>query len=175
MSRRLDYTISFDAPAEEVYQDFTSREYWANLIDSLQSKARSEITHFSSNGNGTDMVFTADLPQSYLPPMARNLLPINVKVTREQHYDIYDHARNRATGTCGAALKAGPGYFNGHYFRGRYYLTETDSGSRLQVSGVCKINVPLLGGKLEDQILQHIPKVLDAEEAFMADWISQHH
>ena len=26
MSRRMDYKISFDAPAEKVYQDFTSRD-----------------------------------------------------------------------------------------------------------------------------------------------------
>ena len=30
MTRRMDYTIAFDAPAEKIYQDFASREYWQN-------------------------------------------------------------------------------------------------------------------------------------------------
>ena len=29
---RMDYTITFDAPAERVYQDFTDRQYWDALM-----------------------------------------------------------------------------------------------------------------------------------------------
>ena len=32
----MDYTIEFDAPAEKIYQDFTSREYWQTLMDSYR-------------------------------------------------------------------------------------------------------------------------------------------
>ena len=49
MSRRMDYTIEFDAPAEKIYQDFTSREYWQTLMDAYRFLTpRSEITSFSS-------------------------------------------------------------------------------------------------------------------------------
>ena len=37
MARRMDYTIAFDAPAEKIYQDFTSRDYWETLMDAYRS------------------------------------------------------------------------------------------------------------------------------------------
>src|SRR3954451_11888149 len=49
MSRRMDYTVEFDAPAEKMYQDFTSREYWQTLMDAYRFLTpHSEITTFSS-------------------------------------------------------------------------------------------------------------------------------
>ena len=65
---------------------------------------------------------------------------------------------------------AGPGRFGGQYF-----LTETDTGSRLRLASVCKVWVPFIGGALEDLILHHMKQLFDAEEAFTADWISKHH
>jgi hypothetical protein len=58
MSRRMDYTIEFDAPAEKIYQDFTSREFWQTLMDSYRFLTpQSEITSFSSGEHGTDITF----------------------------------------------------------------------------------------------------------------------
>jgi hypothetical protein len=31
MSRRMDYTLEFDAHAERIYQDYTSRDFWQTL------------------------------------------------------------------------------------------------------------------------------------------------
>jgi hypothetical protein len=32
MTRRLEYMIAYDAPAEKVYQDVTSRDCWQTLV-----------------------------------------------------------------------------------------------------------------------------------------------
>ena len=72
----MDYTITFDAPAEKVYSDFTSRDYWETLMDAYRFLTpQSEITTFSSNGSGTDIVFKQNLPRMYLPPIARTVMP----------------------------------------------------------------------------------------------------
>ncbi|HZQ30179.1 MAG TPA: DUF2505 domain-containing protein [Mycobacterium sp.] len=171
MSRRLDYTVEFAAPAEKIYQDFTSREYWETLMAAYRTAApQSEITRFHCDDSGTQIVFTQTLRRAYLPPIARPVMPVDMVITREQHFEPYDHTANRARGTYKASIPAGPGHFGG-----RYTLTETDTGSRLQLASVCKVYIPLIGGKLEDLILSNITVLLDAEEAFTADWISQHH
>ncbi len=171
MSRRLDYKIAFDAPVEKIYQDFTSREYWDTLMDSYQwLTPLSEITHFKSDDTGVDIQFKQNLPRMYLPPIARTVMPIDMIITREQHFDPFDPTRNAARGSYGASIPAGPGHFGGSYF-----LTETDNGSQLRLASVCKVYIPLVGGKLEELILQNITQLFDAEEAFMADWISKHH
>jgi hypothetical protein len=67
----MEYTIEFDAPAEKIYQDFTSREYWQTLMDSYRFLTpQSEITSFSSGERGTDVAFVQNLPRMYLPPIA---------------------------------------------------------------------------------------------------------
>ena len=171
----MDYTIAFDAPAEKMYQDFTSREYWQTLMDAYRFLTpQSEITRFRSDERGTDIVFKQNLPRMYLPPVARTVMPVDMIITREQHFDPYDHANGRAKGSYGASVPHGPGRFGGQYF-----LTETDggdrAGSQLRLVSVCKVYIPFIGGALEDLILHHIKQLFDAEEAFTADWISKHH
>jgi hypothetical protein len=167
----MDYTINFDAPAEKIYQDFTSREYWETLMDAYRFLTpQSEITRYTSGESGTDIVFKQNLPRMYLPPIARSAVPVDMIITREQHFDPYDHANKRGRGSYRASIPRGPGHFGGHYF-----LTETDSGSRLRLTSVCKVYIPLIGGALEDLILHHIKQLFDAEEAFTSDWITKHH
>jgi Protein of unknown function (DUF2505) len=167
----MDYTIEFGAPAEKIYQDFTSREYWQTLMDAYRFLTpQSEITSFATGERGTDIVFVQNLPRMYLPAIARTVMPVDMVITRTQHFDPYDQDRNSATGSYAASIPHGPGSFGG-----RYFLTETDGGSRLRLASVCKVHIPLVGGALEDLILHHIKQLFDAEEAFTADWISKHH
>jgi Protein of unknown function (DUF2505) len=169
----MEYTIEFDAPAEKIYQDFTSREYWQTLMDAYRFLTpQSEIMSFSSGERGTDVAFVQNLPRMYLPPIARTVMPVDMVITRTQHFDPYDHAKNRAKGTYAASIPHGPGSFGGQYF---LTDTDTDAGSRLRLASVCKVNIPLVGGALEDLILHHIKLLFDAEEAFTADWIAKHH
>ncbi|HKV17536.1 MAG TPA: DUF2505 domain-containing protein [Mycobacterium sp.] len=171
MPRRMDYTIAFDAPAEKVYADFTSRDYWQTLMDAYRFLTpQSEITTFTSNGSGTDIVFKQNLPREYLPSIARTVMPVDMIITREQHFDPYDHEAGRGRGTYRASVPHGPGHFGG-----RYQLTKKDSGSELRLMSVCKVYIPLIGGALEDLILHHMKQLFDAEEAFTADWIAKHH
>ncbi len=171
MARRMDYKIAFAAPAEKIYQDFTSRAYWETLMDAYRFLTpQSEITKFTSTDSGIDVVFKQNLPRMYLPPIARTVMPVDMIITRQQHFDPYDHANKRGTGTYGAGIPHGPGHFGGKYF-----LTETDTGSELRLASVCKVFIPLVGGALEDLILHHIKQLFDAEEAFTADWIAKHH
>jgi hypothetical protein len=168
----MEYTIAFDAPAEKIYQDLTSREFWQTLMDFYRRYApQSEMTSFSTGERGTDIVFVQCMPRSELPPIARAVVPVDMVVTRTQHFDPYDHANNRAKGTYTASIPHGPGRFGGQYF-----LTGTDTGrSRLRLASMCKVHIPFVGGALEDLILHNIKYVFKAEEAFAADWIAEHH
>src|SRR5258708_1744868 len=99
MSRRLDYAVAFDAPAEKIYQDLTSRQYWDALTDAYQwLTPQSEITEFSCGESGTDIVFKHFMPRSELPPIARTVLPVDLVVARAQHFDPFDTDANAATG-----------------------------------------------------------------------------
>ena len=165
----MDYTVAFEAPADKIYQDFTSRRYWDTLMAAYGwLTPQSEITAFKSDESGTDIVFKQLLPRSELPPVARSVMPVDMVITREQHFGPFDHGENRAKGSYRASVPAGPGHFGGHYF-----LSDTCTGSQLRLASVCKVHIPLIGGVLEQLILSNITLLFDAEAAFMADWVAR--
>jgi Protein of unknown function (DUF2505) len=173
MGRRMDYTVAFDAPAEQIYQDMTSRRYWEALTDAyLALTPQSEVASFSSDESGTDVVVKLFMPRSELPPVARAVMPVDMVITRVQHFDPFDGAANAATGSYRATVPAGPGHLSGSYF-----LTGTDGGERseLRLTNECKVHIPLVGGTLEQLILSNITLLFDTEEAFTAAWVSRHH
>lgn len=166
MTRRSEYAVDFDAPAREVYAVFTDREFWEALMAAYRwQKQISDLTDFRTGETGTDIVFRQVMPRSNLPPVARAVMPVDMVVTREQHFDPFDEARDRAEGTYSAAIPAGLGHFGGTYF-----LEPTSAGSRLRLASVCKVSIPLVGGTLEQLILSNITGLYDSEGAFMADW-----
>lgn len=171
MSRRRDHVVEFEAPTETIYQIFTSPQYWEALMDSYRELIpQSEITRFRCDDTGTHIVFTQTLPRENLLPIARTVIPVDMVITRKQHFEPYDHSRNHAKGTYGASIPASPGRFGGKYF-----LTDTETGSQLRFASVCKIWIPFIGGKLEDLLLSSITQLFDGEAAFTGDWIAKHH
>jgi hypothetical protein len=169
--RRLDYTVNFAAPPEKIYQDFVSRHYWEGLMDAYRAVTPiSEITCFSSDGAGTRIVFTQTGRRADLPPFARAVIPVDMVITREQHFDPYDHARNRATGTYRASIPAVPGNLTGTSL-----INETEDGCQLRISSICKIGIPLIGGRVEELIMRHLTVVFEAEHEFTAEWVARHH
>ena len=173
----MDYTVTFDAPAEAVYTDFTSRTYWDTLAGNYGwLTPLSEIVDFRCGDSGTDIVVRQLLPRSELPPVARSVMPVDMVITRHQHFDPFDATGNTATGSYRATVPAGPGHFGGQYF-----LSDTDTdtgtgtgtGSQLRLASVCKVHIPLVGGVLEQLILSHITMLFDAEAAFTSDWVAR--
>ncbi len=45
--------------------------------------------------------------------------------------------------------------------------------SEFVVSGSVRVNVPFLGGKLEDLIVDQVQKLLADEERFTTDWLAR--
>ena len=173
MSRRMDYTVAFDAPPEKIYQDFTSREYWQTLMDATGSLTpQSEMTSFSIRRARHRHRRSSRTCRGCTCRRSRaTVMPVDMVITRKQHFDPYDHDRNRAKGTYTRVDPARP----------RPASAASTSSPRptpaaqLRLASVCKVYIPFVGGALEDLILHNIKYLFDAEEAFTADWISKHH
>jgi hypothetical protein len=170
MSRRMDYVIDLDKPAEALYESFTSREYWEDLLLEHARLYDSELTRFSTDAGGTDIVFTHTLSRKDLPSVAAAVVPLDLTVTREQHFDPFDAASNSAHGHFTALVPAAPLDFDG-----TYVLSESTAGSALRLNGVCTVKVPLIGGKIEQWILSGLRGLFDAERDFTRDWIASHY
>ncbi|MBI3690682.1 MAG: DUF2505 domain-containing protein [Mycolicibacterium aromaticivorans] len=170
MSRRMDYVIGLDKPVAELYQSFTSREYWEDLVAEHQQHTDSAMTHFHSDANGTDIVFTHTVSRRDMPSMIAAVVPLRLTITREQHFDPFDAGKNSADGHYRALVPAAPLDFDG-----TYVLQQTGAGSELRLRSLCKVNVPLVGGKIEKWVLDGLRGLFDNERDFTRDWIASHH
>ncbi|WP_110727314.1 DUF2505 domain-containing protein [Mycolicibacterium porcinum] len=169
MSRRLEYTLAFDAPAEAVYAGYASDEYWQALMDRYDelTPGKSDITEFRSDGRGIEVEFRQVLPRAELPAILRPVIPLDMAITRRQCFGPLE--RHGASGHYTASVAHVPGRLDG-----RFELSGVSSGSRLRVESTCKVSMPLIGGKLEDMVLHTVNDVFTVEEAFTADWIAEH-
>jgi hypothetical protein len=157
MSRRMDYVIGLDKPVTDLFQTFTSLPYWEDLIAEHQKHTDCELTRFTSDQNGTDIVFTHTVSRRDMPSLVAAVVPLRLTITREQHFDPIDAATNSAGG------------------HGTYVLQPTSEGSELRLRSLCKVNVPLVGGKIEQWVLEGLRGLFDNERDFTRDWIAGHY
>lgn len=161
--------MRFDAPAETMYAVFANGKYWQAMMDRYDelTPGKSDITAFSSDENGIDVEFQQVLPRAELPAILRTVVPLDLAITRRQVFGPFD--RHGVNGHYTASVSHAPGRLDG-----RYVLTDASAGSQLQVDSTCKVPMPLIGGKLEDLVLQSVNDVFSIEGAFTAEWIAEH-
>lgn len=168
MSRSRQSTLKFDASAETMYAVFANGEYWQALMDRYDqlTPGKSDITAFSCE-NGIDVEFRQVLPRAELPAILRTVVPLDLAITRRQVFEPFGH--HGAKGHYTASVSHAPGRLDG-----RYVLTGAAATCRLQVDSRCKVPMPLIGGRLEDLVLQSVNDVFGIEGAFTAEWIAEH-
>ena len=170
MSRRLDYAINLDKPVGDLYQSFTSRGYWEDLVAEHHKHTDSELTRFETGPSGTDIAFTHTVSRRDMPSMIAAVVPLRLTITREQHFDPFDAGTNSADGHYRALVPAAPLKFDG-----TYVLQQAGEGSELQLHSLCKVNVPLVGGKIEQWVCDGLRGLFDKERDFTRDWIASHY
>lgn len=162
--------MAFAAPPETVYAAFSGEDYWqALMVRYCEYTQASEITAFTSGDDGIDVVFRQVLSGSELPGIVRAVIPLDMVIDRHQHFTAFNDVNSTAAGHFEASVPRAPGRLDG-----TYALSDAPEGSRLLVAGRAKVSVPLVGGKLENLVLESMKNLLTLEEAFTADWIAQH-
>jgi hypothetical protein len=169
MPRRMTFDIDVELPAARMYSLFTQVDYWQDLVEFYQENAgRTEIAHFSTDDNGTHVTFNHIMTADDLPPIARPVLPGTFVVTREQHFEPFDTPANQALGRYLAHIPA-PVELTGDYL-----LADTERGSRMRLESLCRVQVPLIGGQIEQLVMSGLKMLFAKEGEFTADWIAGH-
>jgi hypothetical protein len=167
----MDYVVSVEAAAAAVYRDFTTIDYWAALVEHYRGiGARTEVKHFSCDDTGTDVSFAHIMSAQDLPSIARPMVPGVFVVTREQHFDPFETAVNRAVGRYNALIPVAPVKITG-----RYVLADAADGSQMRMLTSCEVKVPLIGGQIEQFILTGLKTLFAKEGEFTAAWIGHRH
>jgi hypothetical protein len=171
MPRRMAYTIDVGVPAAQMYRDFTDIGYWEDLVEFYRSHGtRTEIARFATGQSGTEIAFAHIMSAQDLPAIARPVVPGTFTVTREQSFAPFDADADRARGHYRAAVPVAPVDITGQYL-----LHETGGGSQMMLETTCTVRVPLIGGQIEQLVVNGLKTLFAMEGEFTADWIAANH
>lgn len=167
MPRSFDLSADYPVDVEQVFAAFGDQRYWlTRLADSGADSAT--LDALTTDDDGTIAVTTTQcLYRQRLPALAAQFLRGNLEVVRHEiWYPVRDGA---ARGQVTAAVTAAPASLSSCA-----QLAPTDAGSRLTVAASVRVNVPLVGGKIEDVIARALSELMVAEQRFTEGWLVKH-
>lgn len=167
MPRPIEHTASSSYPAAEVYAAITDEEFLRARLAELGGKS-SELTSYSTGADGTRYTLRQTIDAERLPSVARKVVRGDLVIERTESWSA-SAGNGEYSGTVEAAVPGTPGTV-----RGTTRLTEHPSGSELRMTGSVKVGVPLVGGKLEELIVEQLGRLLRAEAAFTQRWLESH-
>lgn len=165
MARRMDYSARFPHPAERVYAALRDPAHWEARMVEMRKYSQNHVESFEVTDSGIALVLHHILPRSELPEIARAVMKKDMVITRTESYGAFDGS---ATGRYEASIPAGPGSLTGVM-----ELFSDDDGCTLRTTSEAKVNLPFVGGKLEELMLQNLVDLFRTEAEITAGWLAR--
>jgi len=167
MPRSFDMATEYEGSVEQVHQAFSDEQYWlARLADSGADDYSLDL--LSVDSQGIDIKTTQRLRADRLPGVVQQFHRGDLSLVREERWTpIRDE---QATAALDLAVVGAPATLSG-----TAVLAPAKSGSRsrLEFKATVQVNVPLVGGKIENFIGSQLADLLIAEQRFTTVWIAE--
>ena len=157
----------YEGSVEQVHHAFSDEQYWlARLTDS--GADRYSLDSMTANGEGIYVKTTQTLRADRLPGVVTQFHHGDLSFVREETWTpVRD---GQATATINGSIADAPATM-----RGTAVLAPATSGggSRMAFNATVQVNVPLVGGKIENFIGSQLVELLIAEQRFTTVWITE--
>jgi hypothetical protein len=172
MPRSFDMSTDYGATVEKVLRAFRDEEYWlARLADSGADDATldsMQVGGASGKDGSIDVITTQMLRSDRLPGVVTQFHRGDLRIRREERWGpITDGS---ATADITGSILDSPASMTGTAVLEP--ATET-GGARLKFRATVQVNIPLVGGKLENFIGSQLVELLIAEQRFTTVWIGE--
>ena len=154
------------APSAETTIPVTDEGFLRERLAAIGGRSV-ELVSFAGDTSGMKAVTRQGVEAQYLPGAVRRVAPNGVTIERTETWDGGGNGRYR--GTVDASVGGFPGSL-----RGSTALRDRAGGSELLLDGTVKVSIPLLGGKIEDVIIEQVGRLLRLEAEFAARWLETH-
>jgi hypothetical protein len=167
MPRSFDMATEYGGTVEQVHQAFSDEHYWlARLADSGADDY--SLDSLTVDGHGIDIVTTQRLRPDRLPALVTQFHRGDLTLVREEKWSpIRDE---QSTATIQLTIKGAPAMLSGDAVLAS---AKSGAGSRLDFHATVAVNVPLVGGKIENFIGSQLVDLLIAEQRFTTVWITE--
>jgi Protein of unknown function (DUF2505) len=167
MPRSFDMAAEYEGSVEQVHQAFSDEQYWlARLADSGADDY--SLDSMTVDGQGIDIVTTQRLRADRLPGVVTQFHRGDLSFVREETWTpIRD---GQATATINGSITDAPATLSGAAVLAP---AKSRGGSRLEFKATVQVDVPLVGGKIENFIGSQLVELLIAEQRFTTVWITE--
>lgn len=170
MARRIEHRSTSAWSAKQIYQAMTDVTQLKERLRDLGGSAHELLSHEPTE-TGFRFHIAQGVPADLLPAVARTAVGGDLHIDRSESWREADD--EHFTGEIAAEVAGVPCVITGS--RWLREVTDADGKhiSELVTEGEVRVNVPLIGGKLESVVADEVSKLLDAEYRFTTDWLTR--
>ena len=143
------------------------KQYWLERLADSGADDYS-LDSMTVNGEGIDVVTTQTLRADRLPGVVTQFHRGDLSFVREETWTPVSDGQ--ATATVKGAITGAPATLSGTAVLAP---AKSGAGSRLEFKATVQVNVPLVGGKIENFIGNQLVELLIAEQRFTTVWITE--
>lgn len=167
MARGIEYRSSFGWPAERVFEVLVDRDYLEERLRALGGD--NELVEHAATERGARFRINQRVRPEVIPSIARPIVGGRLVIDRREEWRREDDGSFAGTVTAGAAVVP-------NAIRVEQRLRDLPTEERAceyVVAGDVRIDVPFVGGTLEDLFAGEVRGLLDSEHRFTVDWLSR--
>ena len=158
----------YEGTVEQVHRAFREERYWmARLTESGADAYSLDRLDLGEDG-GIDIVTTQKMLASRLPGVVQQFHRGDLAMIREE---VWSPIRDgQAAATIKLTIRGAPANLSGS---ATLVPANPGTGSRLDFNATVEVNIPLIGGKVENFLGSQLIDVLILEQRFTTVWIAE--
>ncbi len=170
MPRTFTLTEHYPGSVEQVYAAFADERYWlARLADSGADTATLDSITVGADG-GVDVVTTQGIHRDKLPALAAQFHPGDLEMARHEKWRPVRDGRAHAQVT--GKIVGAPAKLSGDAVL-EPASESGEAGCALRLTATVQVDIPLVGGKIENFIGTQLGELMTAEQRFTARWLQR--
>jgi hypothetical protein len=163
---KFHHEISYEAPTSAVHRMITDPEFQSQRAKAGNPEQAESSVVTTPDGEVT--ITVNRLMAVQLPGMLQRLTGDRVRILETQTWQPDDPEATTQTGRLTAGISGHPGGVEG-----TLRLAGGPDGTTVTVDADIKVNVPLVGGKIEGFIAEMLIKFLNKEQELGRAWLSK--
>lgn len=163
MATRFSHSARIGGQIDSIYSTLGDEGFWVDRLRTVGT-SRDSLDDLVVSEESIAVALTQFVPDEDIPDFARKVLPGELSLSRRV---TYNRAEDRLTGTSLAEAVGGLGKIAGEG------ETVPEGGEAVEsLEGSVKVSVPLLGGRLEKLVVEHLTDLLTAEHEHLNRWLA---
>ncbi|HEY2205354.1 MAG TPA: DUF2505 domain-containing protein [Pseudonocardia sp.] len=165
MPRPIRYRASYPIPADELYTTLVSREFLQAKLDAVGG-GNAALLDLASDADSAKYTLRQGVSREYLPGAVQKVLRGDLVIERSE--SLRKVADGRYEGSITARVKDAPGTISGSL------LISAPDGVQgvFEVDGQVKVDIPLVGGKIESAVADQVLRLMGREADFAQRYLS---